>query len=407
MNVRDQFPALDRRVDGRPAVFFDGPAGSQVPRAVIDAMTRYMTETNANLGGAFVTSRESQALVEAARRGMADFLGCEEPDLISFGANMTTLALSLARALARSWKPGDEIVVNRLEHDANFTPWIQAADDAGATVRYVGIRPEDCTLDLGELASTLNERTRFVAIGAASNAVGTINPVERIVESAHAVGARVFVDAVHYAPHALIDVAAWDCDYLACSPYKFFGPHIGVLYGKREAMMSPPAYKLRPCPDELPWRWELGTLNHEGIAGTLAAVDYLAGLGRSVRPEPASRRDALRAAFDAIVAHERALVARLLKGLAGLPGIRVRGITDLDRLEERVPTVSLTHERLTPAEVAGALGRQGIFVWHGNYYSLPVTEGLGLEPEGMLRIGILHYNTAEEVDRVLEALRHV
>lgn len=403
MNVRHQFPALARRVNGRPAVFLDGPAGSQVPQCVIDAMTRYLTEINANLGGSFVTSRESGALVDAARRGMADFLGCPEPALVSFGANMTTLTLALARALACTWKPGDEIVVNLLEHDANFTPWTQAAQDAGATVRTVGIRPEDCTLDLDELFSTFNERTRFVAIGAASNAVGTINPVTRIVESAHAVGARVFVDAVHYAPHALIDVTAWGCDYLACSPYKFFGPHMGVLYGKREAMTSPPAYKLRPCSDELPWRWELGTLNHEGIAGTLAAVDYLASLGRSGTAEPA-RRDALRSAFESIVAHERALAARLLEGLAGLDAIRVWGISDLDRLAERVPTVSLTHARLTPAEVAEALGRQGIFVWHGNYYSLPVTEALGLEPEGMVRIGILHYNTAAEVDRVLEAL---
>lgn len=404
---RDRFPALGRQIGGRPVAYLDGPAGSQVPRSVIDAVGRYMSETNANCDGLFATSEESDALLEQAHRAVADFLGTEDPSLVIFGPNMTTLTLSLARSLAREWGPGDEVLVTRLEHDANFTPWVQAAEDSGATVRHVDIDPDDCTLDLEDLSAKLSERTRWLAVSAASNAVGTIPPVKRIVEMAHSVGARVFVDAVHYAPHRLIDVKEWGCDFVACSAYKFFGPHVGILWGKRELLESLRVYKLRPTTQKLPGRWMTGTQNHEGIAGTLAAIDYLAELGRDHAAGALDRRAALAAAFEAIGQHERDLSSRLLETLGGLRGIRVRGITDPRRLPERVPTCSFTHRSHSPAEVARHLGRRGIFAWHGNYYALPLTEALELEPDGMLRIGMLHYNTVEEIDRLRSALEQL
>jgi cysteine desulfurase family protein (TIGR01976 family) len=401
---RQRFPALARRAGDRQAVFFDGPAGSQVPQAVIDAIGRYLVECNANHGGRFATSRQSDALLDEAHAALADFFGTDDAGTIAFGANMTTLTLALSRALAREWKPGDEILVTRLDHDANVTPWVLAARDAGATVRHVEIRAADCTLDLDDLASKLSPRTRLVAVGAASNAVGTINPLAQIAALVHRVGAELFVDAVHAAPHLLPDVAAWQCDYLVASAYKFFGPHVGVLWGRRERMAALPAYKLRPAPDELPGRWMTGTQSHEGIAGALAAVEYLAALGRHVEPAARERRQALVAAYRAIGNYERQLAARMLAGLAELPNLQVYGITHPARLSERVPTFGVRHARVAPAEVADFLDARGIFVWNGNFYALPLTEALRLEPEGLVRIGLLHYNTAAEVDRLLAAL---
>ena len=405
-SCRERFPALRRQIDGRPVAYLDGPAGSQVPRSVIDAMEKYLIETNANCEGVFATSVESDALLEDAHQAVADFLGAEDPGLVIFGPNMTTLTLALARAVCREWKPGDEVLVTRLEHDANFTPWVQAARDAGATVRQVDISRSDCTLDLEDLSAKLSDRTRMLAVTAASNAVGTIPPMKRIVELAHAAGALVFVDAVHYAPHRLLDVQDWDCDFVTCSAYKFFGPHVGILWGKRELLEHIPVYKLRPATNELPGRWMTGTQNHEGIAGTLAAIEYLAGLGRISAPG-GDRRAALIAAFEAIEQHERSLTGHLLEALGGLDGLRVWGITDPGRLSERVPTCSFTHASRSPLEVARHLARHGIFVWHGNYYALPVTEALDLEPDGMLRVGLLHYNTAEEIDRLHSALQEL
>jgi len=401
---RDQFPALARQVDGHPAVYFDGPAGSQVPRRVVDAIGRYLLETNANHGGLFVTSRESDAILHAAGQGVADLLGTDDAETIVFGPNMTSLTFGLSRALARSWQPGDEILVTRLDHDANVTPWVLAARDAGATVRHVGIRADDCTLDMDDCREKLSPRTRLVAVGCASNAVGTINPVAEIARAAHQVGALVFLDAVHYAPHALPDVVAWDCDFLACSAYKFFGPHEGMLWGRRELLSELPAYKVRPAADSIPDRWMTGTQSHEAIAGTLAAVEYLADLGRQLKPDAADRREALKAAYAGIAVYERGLLETMLDGLAQLPGVKVWGITDPARFDQRVPTVSITHERLSPEVLATQLGERGIFVWHGNFYALPLTEALGLEPQGMVRIGLLHYNTAEEVQRLLDVL---
>ena len=404
---RAEFPGLSRQMGDRPVVFFDGPAGSQVPRRVVDAIGNYLVWTNANHDGLFATSRESDALLAEAHRGLADFLGCDDPETVYFGPNMTSLTFALSRALAQTWQSGDEIVVTRLDHDANVTPWGLAARDAGATVHHVGIRPDDCTLDLDDLAGKLSPRTRLVAVCAASNAVGTVVPLKQIVAMAHDAGALVFVDAVHYAPHRLIDVREWDCDFLVCSAYKFFGPHVGVMWGRRELLAELPAYKVRPAPDGLPGRWMTGTQCHEGIAGTLAAVDYLADMGRRYATGTPDRRAALAATFDLITSHERGLVATLLAGLADTPDVRVWGITDPAQFDERVPTVSITHARLGPGDLAARLGEQGIFVWHGNFYALPLTEALGLEPDGMVRIGLLHYNTEEEVQRLLTALREL
>jgi cysteine desulfurase family protein (TIGR01976 family) len=401
---RQQFPALTRTLGGQPVVFLDGPAGSQVPARVVEAVSYYLTRTNANHGGLFETSRESDALLEAAHEALADLLGVADPATVIFGANMTSLTLALSRALAKTWKPGDEILLTRLEHDANFTPWVLAARDAGATVREVEIYWEDCTLDLDDLAQKLSPRTRLLAVGAASNVVGTINPVAQITRMAHRHGALVFCDAVHYAPHALIDAAAWDCDFLACSAYKFFGPHVGMLWGRRELLSRLPVYKVRPAPETLPGRWMTGTQNHEGIAGAMAAVEYLTDLGCQVSPRPANRRAALEAAYRAIGDHETQLVRQLLAGLAELPGVTVWGITDPARLDRRVPTVAITHYRLTPSDLAEYLASRGIFACHGNVYALPLTEALGLEPHGVLRLGLLHYNTPQEVQRLLATL---
>jgi len=402
--VRRQFPALQRQLHGQPAVFCDGPAGSQVPQRVLDSIVGYLRDTNANHGGLFATARESDALLHEAHRAVADLLGTPDADLIAFGQNMTSLTFALSRSLARTWQPGDEVLVTRLDHDANITPWVLAAADAGATVRHVGIHPADGTLDLDDFQRQLSPRTRLVALACASNALGTINPVKELTALAHRAGALVFLDAVHYAPHGLLDVTAWDCDFLACSAYKFFGPHVGILYGKRTLLETLPAYKLRPAPDDLPGRWMTGTQSHENIAGTLAAIDYLADLGRTVTPGAPTRRAALQAAFGAIVRYERELAAELLDGLAELPAVKVYGLTAPERLPERVPTVALAHARRSPRDVVEHLDRHGIFAWHGNFYALAVTEALGVEPAGLVRLGLLHYNTSAEVQRVLAAL---
>jgi len=405
--VRERFPGLRRRVGDLPAAFLDGPAGSQVPDRVIEAVGRYLAETNANSGGAFATTLASDALLDEAHRAAADLLGTPDAGLTVFGPNMTTLTLGLARALARTWKPGDEVIVTRLDHDANITPWVLAARDAGATVRHLRFRADDCTLDLDHLRELLGPRTRLVAAGCASNAVGTVNPVEEITRLAHAAGALVFLDAVHLAPHALLDVTAWDCDFLCCSAYKFFGPHVGILYGKRTHLETLPVYKLRPPSEELPHRWETGTQSHEGIAGTLAAIDYLADLGRDGGSAGLDRRSALRAAFERIGSHERSLMAGALAALGAVRGVRVFGVTEPHRLDERAPTFGFTVAGRTAREVAASLAGRGVFVWSGHFYALSVVHDLGLEPEGLVRAGFLHYNTAAEVERLRTALEQL
>jgi cysteine desulfurase family protein (TIGR01976 family) len=393
--VRRQFPAL-----ARGAVFMDGPAGSQVPERVIEAMAAYLRDSNANSGGAFAPSRATETLVGQAREAVAALIGTEHPEAIAFGPNMTTLTFGLSRALARAWGPDDEVVVTRLDHDANVWPWVRAAREAGASIRQVPFRLEDCTLDLQALEAALCERTRLVAVTAASNAVGTVTPVASIAALARKRGAQLFVDAVHLAPHRRMDVTAWDCDYLACSAYKFFGPHIGILWGRPELLTALPAYAVRPADHGVGDRFMTGTPSFEGIAGTLAAVDYLCSLGS--HPD---RRVALDRAYAAIGAHEEGLCRLLLAGLTALPDIKVWGITDPARMSERVTTVAITHRRLPAPELARRLAAREIQVWAGHFYAVEVTAALHLGEDGLLRIGLLHYNTTEEVDRLLQALR--
>jgi len=404
-SIRDQYPAMRRQVNGHGAAFFDGPGGTQTPQCVIDAVGEYLGVTNANHEGRFATSRESDAVLHEAHQAFAEFLGTDNADEVVFGANMTSLTFSLSRSLAKTWSAGDEILLTRLDHDANFSPWLLAAQDAGAVVKIVEINEQDCTLNLDDLRDKLSSKTRLVAIGCASNAVGSINPVKEITAWAHEVGALVFLDAVHLAPHAPIDVADLDCDFLACSVYKFFGPHVGVLWGRQELLSELTAYKVRPAPDSSPGKWMTGTQNHEGIAGSLAAVNYLADIGRLVSGDTSgSRRDSLDCAYRAIANYERSLLIELLDGLHQLTPYRLWGIADKSRLGERAPTIAVTHNSLTAAELSERLGERGLFTWDGNYYAFNLTETLGLEPHGMLRIGLVHYNTSEEVQRLLAAL---
>ena len=403
--LRRQFPALHRVVEGRTPVYFDGAAGTQVPQRVIDTVAHYLSTCNANHGGVFFTSRVSDTVLHWAHLAVADLLNAPSPDEVVFGPNMTTLTLHLSRSIARTWRPGDEVLVTRLDHDANVRSWVLAARDAGATVRFVDLRPDDCTLDLDDLRRQLSGRTKLLAVAAASNAVGTINDVPALTRLAHDAGAKVFVDAVHYAPHGLIDVQAWDCDFLACSAYKFFGPHVGVLWGKRRWLEELEPYKLRPAADTLPDRWMTGTQNHEGLAGVTAAVSYLADVGVAMGAAGADRRAVLRHGMEAVRTHEQELARRLLAGLAERRRFKVWGITDPSRLSQRVPTISITAADRSPLEIAEHLASGEIYVWNGNMYALELSERLGLEPNGgFVRISLVHYNTAEEIDRLLQVL---
>src|ERR1700722_7113391 len=425
--VRSQFPSLTQTVNGHAAAFLDGPGGTQVPQRVIDAISDYLRRDNANGGGAYATSRRTDAVVADARAAMADFLNCGADEVV-FGPNMTTLTFAMSRSIGRDLGPGDEILVTRLDHDANVSPWL-ALEEKGVTIRWAEIHEEDCTLNLDDLAAKINKKTRLVAVGYASNAVGTVNPVKKIVGMAHAVGALAYVDAVHYGPHGLIDVAALDCDFLVCSTYTFFGPHMGVLFGKREHLARVRPYKVRPLTDAVSNRWEWGTLNHECIAGITACVDYLADLGRrsltnagtaalgcpsgEARPSATSnRRAAIVAAFESIHNYEHELMKRLIIGLQQIPNLKIYGITDSSRFSERCPTLALrvvnqTADQ-TPLALATKLGDQGLFTCYGNYYALSLTERLDVEKSGgFLRIGLVHYNAIEEVDRLLTALRQI
>ena len=404
--VRSQFPSLAQSINGHPAVFLDGPGGTQVPRRVIDAITGYLKRNNANTAGAYATSRNTDAMICSARAAMADFLNCD-PDEVVFGPNMTTLTYALSRSIGRELGPGNEIVVTRLDHDANISPW-QALEERGVIVRFAEINEEDCTLDMNDLARKITGHTRLVAVGYASNAVGTLNNVKQVVRLAHHSGAMAYVDAVHYAPHGPIDVRALDCDFLVCSTYKFFGPHMGVLYGKREHLQRLQPYKIRANTNANPNRWEWGTLNHECIAGISACVDYLADLGRHQDLSVSIRRPALLAAYRAIHQHEQGLTEILIRGLLAIPGLKLYGISDPKRFEERCPTVAVRFAGHTPLALATALGERGFFTWDGNYYALNLTERLDVERHGgFLRIGLAHYNTALEVERFLAAVREI
>ena len=407
--LRAEFPALAREQDGRQVAFLDGPGGTQVPQRVIDAVTGYYREMNANSGGAFTTSELSDAMADEAHAAVADFLGAASPDEIKFGYNMSTLTLHIGRSIGATLKPGDEIVVTTLDHEANVSTWRAMAADRGVTVKTADIDLTDVTLDLEDLESKLGPRTKLVAVGYASNAVGTINPIREIVARAHEVGALTYVDAVAYAPHGPIDVRDLDTDFLVCSAYKWFGPHLGALYGKADVLERLPAFKVLPAHD----RFETGTASYESIAGTLAATDYLRDVGRSYgdvagapgAADGSERRRELVAAMVAIADYERALVTRLIDGLETIRGVTIHGIADRARFASRVPTVSVSIAGVHPRAAAEALGRAGIYSWDGDFYATGLIERLGKAATGgVLRLGLVHYNTAAEVDRTLDAL---
>jgi len=399
--VRRDFPVFEREIDGRPIAFFDGPGGSQVPRQVAQAMAEYLTLHNANVHGHFATSEETDAIIAGARRAMADFVG-GAPDEIVFGANMTTLAFHLSRALGRAWGPGDEVIVTALDHQANVAPWRRMAADAGMEVRVVPFDPATLELDYDALASLLSPRTRLLAIGAASNALGTVNDVRRAAEMARAAGALTFVDAVHFAPHRRVDVAEMGCDFLACSAYKFFGPHAGILWGRRELLERFDPYKVPPASDAAPERWETGTQNHEGMAGVTAAVGWIASLAGDGAPD---RREALRRAFAAVEAHESALFRTLEDGLRAIPGVRVHGV---EQGRPRTPTAGFTVEGTSPDEVARRLSREGVFVWNGDFYATTVCDTLGLSDRGgLVRAGLAPYSTEDDVRRLLDGVAEI
>ncbi|RZQ52478.1 cysteine desulfurase-like protein [Pseudoalteromonas phenolica] len=397
--LRCQFPALMQQVNGQSPIFLDGPGGSQVPQSVLSAMSAYLGYYNSNLGGAFFSSDKTVDLMNDARQAVADLLNAPSKEQIVFGANMTSLTFSFSRAVSRDWQAGDEVIVTNADHFSNVSSWRQAAEDKGARVQAVKINEADCTLDLAHYKSLLNDKTKLVAVTYASNTTGSINDIKQIVELAHQVGALVYVDAVHYAPHELIDVQALNCDFLACSAYKFFGPHVGIVYGKREHLEGFTPYKVEPAKDVIPGRWETGTQSFEGLAGVITAIDYIASL--SDLPESTSRRERLAQAFANTKEHEMALSAYFLQRLADFPQIRLYGIADESRLAERTPTFALTFEGLAPREVSEFLGKQHMCVWDGNFYAQGLCEQLDvMDKGGVVRIGCMHYNTIEELEKL-------
>jgi cysteine desulfurase family protein (TIGR01976 family) len=397
--VRADFPVFERRVGGRPIAFFDGPGGSQVPRAVADAVRDYLLMHNANTHGFFATSEETDAAITGARERVAALLNAPSPREVAFGANMTTLTFHLSRSLGREWGPGDEVIVSQLDHQANVAPWRRMAEDRGMTVHVVPFSAETFSLDLDALDGLISPQTRLVAVGAASNAIGTVSDVARVAARARAAGALTFVDAVHYTPHRLPDVQAWGCDFLACSAYKFFGPHVGILWGRAEHLERLMPYKVPPASDAAPERWETGTLNHEGIVGTGAAVDWIAGLAG----DPANTlRESLRRGYAAMHRHESRLFARLYAGLTAIPGVRVYGPPEDG---ERTPTAGFTIEGVGPDEAARRLGAEGVFVWNGDFYATTVCDVLGLSDcGGLIRAGIAPYTTEDDVERLVDGV---
>ncbi len=417
-SYRHYFPSLKQEIHGKQVIYFDNPGGTQVPLQVIDGMVAYFREANANTMGAFATSRRTDEMIAHARSAMADFLHAASPGEIVFGPNMTTLTFSFSRAIGKTLQVGDEIVVTVLDHDANVAPWLALQEERGVVIRTVDVHPENVTLDMEDMRNKINTRTKVVAVGYASNAAGTINDVATIIRWAHEVGALAWIDAVQFAPHGPIDVQQLDADFLVCSSYKFFGPHLGILYGKAEHLERFPAYKVRPASNSSPDRWETGTLNHEGLAGLVGTIDYLAMVGREQgeRYHRAFRNDDgeslyigrqrdLKIAMQTMMDYERGLSAQLLAGLREIRGIHIYGITNPQQLNWRVPTVLCTIDGHTPRELAEYLAEQAIFVWDGNYYALGIMERLHLEEHGgALRLGMVHYNTADEIDRVLAYL---
>lgn len=402
--VRAQFPALTLTDSGRRRIYFDNPAGTQVPQSVADAMSRCLLETNANAGGRFVTSKAADEIVEGARAAMADFLNAGTPDEIVFGQNMTTLTLHISRSIGRLFQRGDEIILSRMDHDANVWPWVLLARDLDLEIKWLSFDTESFEFDLDRLDDLFSSRTRLVCIGGASNLLGTINDIASVCARARGVGALTYIDGVQSVPHVVTDVQAIGCDFLACSPYKFFGPHQGVLYGRRELLEQLEPYKVRPAPDRYPGCFETGTQCHEGFAGITAAVDYFAWIGETMAGV-SGRRRALTAAMDLLFDYEKILAGHLIDGLLKIDGVRVLGITDESAMDRRVPTVSFTHARVAPGDIAQHLADDNIFVWNGHNYAVEVAKSLGIyESGGAVRIGPVHYNSVGEIDETLGVL---
>ncbi len=406
--IRPRFPSLHQPADdGTLPIFLDNPAGTQVPRAVMRAVTDYYMTMNANSGGVFATSRRNDEMARRARERMADFLNASGASEIVIGPNMTTLSFSLSRSIAQTLAPGDEIVLTRMDHDANIAPWVRVAGDKGLKVRWVDIRQADCTLDMDSLEAALSERTRVVATVHASNAVGTINPVQQIAGMAHAVGALHIVDAVQSAPHVPLDVAEIGCDFLLCSSYKFYGPHLGIMWGRQALLDSLPVSKVRPAKDAAPYRWENGTPSYETWNGLLACLEHWENIGQEFGDAGLrggeSRRRRLKRGMRAVNAYEQKLVGALIDGLLAIPGVEVAGITDGARLAQRVPTVAMVKEGHAPDEIARYLARNHIYVWSGHYYAVEIMERIN-KPRGMVRIGIGQYNTLDEINKLLNLL---
>lgn len=410
--IRGQFPALKRN-----AIFFDNPGGTQIAQHSLDRINQYLIESNANHEGAFETSIKSDAVLEEAHQAMKDFYNANSAEEIIFGNNMTTLTLYLSRSISREWKEGDEIVLTRLDHDANVSPWVLAAQDKGVKINWVDFDVEDGTLKLDDLAKALERKPKLLAVGYAANSLGTVNPISKIIKMAHDAGTQVYVDAVQYAPHGPIDVQKLDCDFLVSSAYKFFGPHVGILFGKKDLLEKLFAYKVRPATNLLPGKFETGTQNHEGIAGVLGALEYFEWVGKEfgtkyiegLQEEGYNGRALeLKKGMTAIRAYEYELSRALLATLESIPNIQIFGLTDSRRLEDRVATFSFRLKDLHPREVAEELAKENIYVWDGNYYAINVTERLGLEDKGgMVRVGAAHYNTIEEIEKLGEVLRKI
>jgi len=410
--VRARFPALAATDSGRRRIYFDNPAGTQVPASVAEAMSACLLQANANLGGYFQTSTDADQVVAAARLAMADFLNAPSPDEIVFGQNMTTLTLHLSRSIGRRFRPGDEIILSQMDHDANVWPWVLMARDLDLEVKWLPFDPATFEFDLDVMDGLLSERTRLVCVGGASNLTGTVNDVAAICARARAAGAMTFIDGVQSVPHIATDVQAIGCDFLACSSYKFFGPHQGILWGRRELLESLEPYKVRPAPDAIPWCFETGTQSHEGFAGITAAVEYFDWIGEtqaagfgSAWTHLEGRRRSLHAAMDCLFDYEKTLASRLVDGLRQLPGVTVQGITRPEAMDRRVPTVSFTHAGRAPDKIAQALCREGIFVWSGHNYAVEAARTLGIyDSGGAVRIGPVHYNSVAEIDELLDSL---
>ena len=412
--IRGHFPALAIKDDDVPRIYFDNPGGTQVPQMVVDRMSQCLIEKNANIQGYFRTSNAVDALIEDARQAVADLLNAPSPDEIVFGPNMTTLTLHMSRSIGRCLKPGDEIILSCMDHDGNVGPWLLLARDLGLEVRWLPFNTETFEFDLEKLDDILTEKTKLVCAGGASNMTGTINDIKTINAKAHEAGAWTYIDAVQMVPHVSTDVQDLDCDFLVCSSYKYFGPHQGTLWGRREIMEKPEAYKVRPASEEIPACFETGTQNHEGMAGTAAAIDYFAWIGESMAGgyqekygHFEGRRKYVHAAMDCLFAYERDLAQHLIDGLQQLPGVRIHGISAADAMDRRVPTVSFTVDGMSPDSIAEDLAAQNIFVWSGDYYAVEVAKALHILESGAVRVGPVHYNSIAEIDQLLVALDNI